>query len=125
MFSSVLSTQRHVFEHPFGIRYVQPTRHGIRLHLESNRSLDSLLSGLLPCRAPMSTAHDEIYGLDGVRICARVRHGVELRWRGQPTSIRITGPSQRAFQKAEAALAEQIQSHGGEACWLASDTWTP
>ncbi|MBM7174014.1 hypothetical protein JQK87_37795, partial [Streptomyces sp. G44] len=66
----ILNAQRHFFEYPFGIRYVQPTSHGIRLHLESNASLDSLLSGLLPCRSPMRTGRDEIYGLNGVRICA-------------------------------------------------------
>jgi hypothetical protein len=125
VFYWVLNSQRHFFEYPFGIRYVQPTPHSIKLHLESNESLDSLLGGLLPSRAPMRTGRDEIYGLNGVRICARTDHGIELRRLGQPTSIQLTGPSRRAFQKAEAALAQQIQSNGGEACWLAGDTWTP
>ncbi|NED35830.1 hypothetical protein [Streptomyces sp. SID8499] len=125
VFYWVLNTQRHYFEYPFGIRYVQPTSEGVRLHLESNTSLDSLLSGLLPCRSPMRVGRDEIYGLNGVRICARTDRGIELRRLGQPTRIQLTGPSRRAFQKAEAALAQQIQSNGGEACWLAGDIWTP
>lgn len=43
---------------------------------------------------------------------------------GQRTSIQLTGPSRRAFQKAEATLADRIHSNGGEASWLAGDTWT-
>ncbi|MEU0213924.1 hypothetical protein ABZ281_01995 [Streptomyces sp. NPDC006265] len=125
VFYWILNAQRHFFEYPFGIRYVQPTSHGIQLHLESNASLDSLLSGLLPCRSPMRHGRDEIYGLNGVRICARTDRGIELRRLGQPTSIRLTGPSRRAFQKAETALAQTIQSNGGEACWQAGDAWTP
>ncbi|MER5347126.1 hypothetical protein ABT030_43975 [Streptomyces mirabilis] len=125
VFYHVLNTQRYFFEYPFGIRYVQPTSQGIRLHLENNDSLDSLLSGLLPGRAPMRTGRDQIYGLNGVRICARTDRGIELRRLGQPTSIRLTGPSRRAFQKAEEALAQRIQTNGGEASWLAGDTWTP
>lgn len=120
----ILNTQRHFFEYPFGIQYVQPTSHGIRLHLESNASLDSLLSGLLPCRAPMRTGRDEIYGLNGVRIYTRTERGIELRRLGQPTSIWLTGPSRRAFQKAETAVVQQIQRNGGEACWKAGDAWT-
>ncbi|MFD6967390.1 hypothetical protein [Streptomyces sp. NPDC059949] len=120
----ILNAQRHFFEYPLGIRYVQPTVDGLRLHVESNASLDSLLAGLLPTRVPMRTGRDEIYGLNGVRICARTERGIELRRLGQPTSIQITGPSRRAFEKAESALAHQIQSSGAEACWLAGDTWT-
>jgi hypothetical protein len=120
----ILNSQRHFFEYPFGIRYVQPTAQGVRLHLESHASLDSLLGGLLPCRAPMRTGRDQIYGLNGVRICARTERGIELRRLGQPTSIQLTGPSRGAFHRAEAAVAQQIQSNGGEACWLAGDTWT-
>lgn len=103
---------------------MQPTTQGVRLHLESNASLDSLLGGLLPCRAPMRTGRDQIYGLNGVRICARTERGIELRRLGQPTSIQLTGLSRGAFHRAEAAVAQQIQSSGGEACWLAGDTWT-
>jgi hypothetical protein len=124
-FHWILTVQRHFFEYPFGIRYVQPTSQGIQLHLESNASLDSLLSGLLPCRSPMRAGRDKIYGLNGVRICARTDRGIELRRLGQPTSIRLTGPSRRAFQKAETNLAQRIHSNGGEACWLAGDAWTP
>ncbi|MCX4850528.1 hypothetical protein [Streptomyces sp. NBC_00893] len=114
VFYRVLNSQRHFFEYPFGIRYVQPTPHSTRLHLESNVSLESLLSGLLPVRSPMCTGRDQIYGLNGVRICARTDRGIELRRLGQSTSIQLTGPSRRAFQKAEAALAQQIRSNGGE-----------
>ncbi|WP_327740427.1 hypothetical protein OG749_45925 (plasmid) [Streptomyces nojiriensis] len=120
----ILSSQRHFFEYPFGIQYVQPTAEGIRLHLESNASLDSLLAGLLPGRMPVGTGRDEIHGLNGVRIWARSERGIELRRLGQRTSIQLTGPSRRAFQKAEATLADRIHSNGGEASWLAGDTWT-
>ena len=75
----ILGSQRHCFEFPFGIQYVEPTAVGLRLHLESNASLDSLLSGLLPCRMPMGSGRDEIYGLNGVRICRRAERGIELR----------------------------------------------
>lgn len=119
------NSQRHFFEYPFGIRYVQPTAAGLRLHLESNASLDSLLSGLLPCRWPMGTTErDEIHGLNGVRIRARTERGIELSRLGQPTSLQLTGPTRAAFEKAEAALARSVQDNGGEACWLADDTWT-
>ncbi|MDX3206651.1 hypothetical protein [Streptomyces scabiei] len=124
VFYWVLGSQRNFFEFPFGIQYVQPTADGIRLHLESNASLDSLLAGLLPGRVSAGTDDDEIHGLNGCRITARSERGIELRRLGQPTSIRLTGPSRRAFQKAEAALAERIRDHGGEASWLAGDTWT-
>ncbi|MEU2354378.1 hypothetical protein ABZ599_15670 [Streptomyces misionensis] len=120
----VLSSQRRFFEYPFGIDYVEPTADSLSLHLESNASLDTLLSGLLPCRMPMEGGRDEIYGLNGLRIHARSGHGMELRRLGQPTSLKLTGPSQRAFQKAEAALAARVQQQGGQACWLAGDTWT-
>ncbi len=120
----ILSYQRSFFEFPFGIRYVQPTAEGIRLDLESNASLDSLLAGLLPGRVRTGNGDDEIRGLNGCRITARSDRGIELRRLGQPTSIRLTGPSRRAFQEAEAILAERIHDHGGEASWLAGDTWT-
>ncbi|MGW2109407.1 hypothetical protein [Streptomyces sp. NPDC001948] len=120
----ILSSQRNFFEFPFGIRYVQPTEKSIRLHLESNASLDSLLAGLLPGRVPAGTGRDEIHGLNGLRIAARSERGIELRRLGQPAGIQLTGPSRRAFHKAEAALAEQIHADGGEASWLAGDTWT-
>ncbi|RSS84994.1 hypothetical protein EF919_38315, partial [Streptomyces sp. WAC02707] len=123
-FYRILSYQRNFFEFPFGIRYVQPTAEGIRLDLESNASLDSLLAALLPGRVPAGTGHDEIQGLNGVRITTRTDRGIELRRLGQPTSIRLTGLSRRAFQKAETALAERICETGGEASWLAGDTWT-
>ncbi|MET8682396.1 hypothetical protein ABZW18_33745 [Streptomyces sp. NPDC004647] len=124
IFYWVLNSQRHFFEYPLGIRYVQPTAASLRLHLESNTSLDSLLCGLLPCRMPMRTGRDEIYGLNGVRICARTERGIELHRLGQPTSLQLTGPSRRAFEKAEAALAQRVEDNGGEACWLAEGTWT-
>lgn len=124
VFSLILDTQRDFFEYPLGIWYVQPTPEGLRLHLESNASLDSLLGALLPKGAPRHRGRAEIYGLNGVRICERTQNGIELRRLGQPTSIKLTGPSRKAFQKAEAALAEGIQEGGGEACWLAGDTWT-
>ncbi|MFC8949511.1 hypothetical protein [Streptomyces rochei] len=124
VFYRILSSQRHFFEYPFGIRYVQPTTDGLRLHLESDASLDSLLAGLLPGRAQVSTARDQIYGINGLRICARTERGIELRRLGQPASIQLTGPSRRAFLNSETALADQIRSNGGEASWLAGDTWT-
>ncbi|MFE2271434.1 hypothetical protein ACFXB4_19575 [Streptomyces lavendulae] len=124
VFYWVLSSQRSFSEYPFGIRYVQPTAEGIRLHLEGNASLDSLLAGLLPARVSVGTGDDEIHGLNGCRITARSERGIELRRLGQPTSIHLTGPSRRAFHKAEATLAERIRDHGGEASWLAGDTWT-
>lgn len=120
----ILNSQRDFFEFPFGIRYVQPTAEGIRLHLESNRSLDRLLPGLLPGRMPLGTDDDTIYGVNGLRITARGERGIELRKLGHPTSIQISGPSRRAFQKAEAALAQRIHDQGGEASWLAGDAWT-
>ncbi|MFB8000331.1 hypothetical protein ACFC4G_47225 [Streptomyces sp. NPDC056002] len=120
----ILSSQRNFFEFPFGIQYVQPTAEGIRLRLESNASLDSLLAGLLPARVSVGTGDDEIHGLNGCRITARSERGIELRRLGQPTSIQLTGPSRRAFHKAEATLVERIRDHAGEASWLASDTWT-
>ncbi|MFH7598026.1 hypothetical protein WDV06_23435 [Streptomyces racemochromogenes] len=55
----VLGSQRNFYEFPFGIQYVQSTADGIRLHLESNASLDSLLSGLLPGRVRVGTGDDE------------------------------------------------------------------
>ncbi|MFF5393172.1 hypothetical protein ACFY5H_33460 [Streptomyces sp. NPDC013012] len=73
---------------------------------------------------PASTGCDEIQGLNGVRITARTDRGIKLRRLGQPTSIRLTGLSRRAFQKAETALAERTCEIGGEASWLAGDTWT-
>ncbi|MGV9341248.1 hypothetical protein [Streptomyces sp. NPDC003688] len=124
VFHWILSAQSDLFEYPFGIRYVQPTTAGVRLHLESNAALDNLLASLLPTRMPAGTGHDEIYGLNGVRICARSERGIELARLGQPTSIQITGPSRRAFLKAETAIAERIRSNGGEASWLAGDAWT-
>ncbi|OLO25875.1 hypothetical protein PZ61_0236270 [Streptomyces sp. MNU77] len=123
-FYRILSYQRDFFEFPFGIRYVQPTAEGIRLDLESNASLDGLLAALLPGRVQAGTGHDEIQGLNGVRITARTDRGIELRRLGQPTSIRLTGVSRRAFQKAETTLAERTHDIGGEASWLTGDTWT-
>ncbi|MFI5987814.1 hypothetical protein ACIBEA_44055 [Streptomyces sp. NPDC051555] len=120
----ILNSQRDFYEFPFGIRYVQPTADGVRLHVESDASLDSLLAGLLPARMPVGTGQDEIYGLNGVRIHARTERGIELRRLGQPTSLQVTGPSRRAYQKAEATLAHRIQTNGGEACWQAGGTWT-
>lgn len=85
VFYWVLGSQRNFFEFPFGIQYVQPTADGIRLHLESNASLDSLLAGLLPGRVSVGTGDDEIHGLNGCRITARSERGIELRRLGQPT----------------------------------------
>ncbi|MFJ9078176.1 hypothetical protein ACIRO3_23510 [Streptomyces sp. NPDC102278] len=124
MFYWVLSSQRNFCEYPFGIRYVQPTAEGIRFHLGSNASLDGLQAGLLPARVSVGTGDDEIHGLNGCRITARSERGIELRRLGQPTSTHLTGPSRRALHKAEATLAERIRDHGGEAGWLAGDTWT-
>ncbi|MEU5958260.1 hypothetical protein [Streptomyces sp. NPDC047525] len=124
MFYRVLNSQRRFFEFPFGIRYVEPTEAGVRLHLESDDSLDTLLGGLLPCRMPVGTGREEIYGLNGVRIRARTERGIELHRLGQPTSLQLTGPSRRGFSKAEATLAQRIQNAGGEACWLAAGAWT-
>ncbi|MEU5137705.1 hypothetical protein [Streptomyces californicus] len=123
-FYRILSFQRDFFEFPFGIRYVQPSAEGIQLDLESSASLDGLLAALLPGRVPVSTGRDEIHGLNGVRITTRTDRGIELRRLGQPTSVRLTGLSRRAFQKAEAALAERTCDLGGEANWRAGDTWT-
>jgi hypothetical protein len=123
-FYRILSYQRAFFEFPFGIRYVQPTAEAIRLDVESNASLDGLLAALLPGRVPAGTGHDEIQGLNGIRITARTDRGIELRRLGQPTTIRLTGLSRRAFQKAETALADRTRDIGGEASWLAGDTWT-
>ncbi|MGW3882807.1 hypothetical protein ACWEC4_22200 [Streptomyces sp. NPDC005055] len=120
----VLGSQRDYFEYPFGIQYVQPTAAGLRLHLESNASLDSLLSGLLPCRMPIKSGRDQIYGLNGVRICARTDQGIELRRLGQPTRLQLTGPSRRAFEKAEAALAQRVEDNSGEASWRTKDRLT-
>ncbi|MFD8726078.1 hypothetical protein ACFV2H_51300 [Streptomyces sp. NPDC059629] len=125
VFYHVLSSQGAYCEYPFGIRYVQPTPQGLGIHLESSAALDNLLSTLLPCRTPVGSGQDEIYGLNGVRISARTEHGVELRRLGQPTSIRLTGASRRAVGQAEAALVDRIRHIGGQACWLADDTWTP
>ncbi|WP_055533891.1 hypothetical protein [Streptomyces graminilatus] len=119
----VLGSQRLLFEYPFGIQYVEPTKAGLRLHMESNTSLDKLLSGLLPCRMPMKTGRDQIYGLNGVRICRRTERGIELRRLGQPTSLTLTGPSRRAFESAEATLVQRVEDHGGEACWR-TEGWT-
>ncbi|MFF6829246.1 hypothetical protein [Streptomyces longwoodensis] len=124
VFYQVLSCQRRFFEYPFGIRYVEPSADSLGLQLDSNASLDSLLSGLLPCRMPMGDGRDEIYGINGLRVHARTTHSVELRRLGQPTSLRLTGPSRRAFERAEAALVARVHENGGEACWLAGDTWT-
>ncbi|WP_329046723.1 hypothetical protein [Streptomyces sp. NBC_01422] len=124
VFYRVLGSQRDFSEYPFGIRYVQPAPDFVRLHLESNASLDSMLAGLLPRRTPMGTGRDEIHGLNGVRIHSRTERGIELRRLGQPTRLQLTGPSRRAFQKAETALAERIHSAGGEASWLAGANWT-
>ncbi|MFG3134558.1 hypothetical protein ACGFZU_43670, partial [Streptomyces tendae] len=123
VFYQVLSSQRSLFEYPFGIRYVEPTTVGVRLHVESNESLDGLLSGLLPCRMPVKTGQDQIYGLHGVRICRYTEQGIELRRLGEPTSLKLTGFSRRAFSNAEAALARRVEEHGGEACWRSAD-WT-
>ncbi|MET8747839.1 hypothetical protein [Streptomyces sp. NPDC004728] len=103
---------------------MQPTEKSIRLHLESDASFDSLLAGLLPGRVPVGTGRDEIHGLNGLRIAARSERGIELCRLGQPAGTQLTGPSRRAFHKAEGALAEQIHADGGEASWLAGDTWT-
>lgn len=118
----VLSSQRSFFEYPFGIRYVEPTAAGVRLHVESNESLNGLLSGLLPCRMPVKSG-DEIYGLNGTRICRRTEEGIELRRLGQQTSLKLTGCSPRAFANAEAALAQRVEDYGGQACWR-SEGWT-
>ncbi|WP_445521376.1 hypothetical protein [Streptomyces sp. NEAU-174] len=124
VFYQVLSSRQNFFEYPFGIKYVEPTTGGLRLSLESNASLESLLCGLLPCRMPIKPGPDEIYGLNGVRICRRTERGIELRRLGQTTSLTLSGPSRRAFEKAEAALARRVEDAGGEACWRAEGTWT-
>lgn len=124
IFYQILSSQRPFAEYPFGIRYVQPTAAALRLHLESNASLDTLLGGLLPRRAPMGTGPDQIYGLHGLRIRRRTERGVELHRLGQPTSLQLTGPSGRAFLNAEAALAKRVTDNGGEPCWRTEHTLT-
>ncbi|MFD7899062.1 hypothetical protein [Streptomyces sp. NPDC059743] len=125
IFYWLLNSMRDYFEYPFGIRYVQPTPDGLRLHLESPASLDRLLAGLLPCRVSFDHREDdEIYGLYGVRICARTETGIELRRLGQPTSLKLTGLPRRVFDKAEAALAQQVEENGAEACWRTQNAWT-
>ncbi|MFI1205606.1 hypothetical protein ACH4VR_40330 [Streptomyces sp. NPDC020883] len=125
IFYQILGTQRHYFEYPLGIRYVEPTADGVRLHLDSSKSLDSLLRGLLPRRVSHNNRkRDEIYGLYGVRICARTDHGIELRRLGQPTSLKLTGLSRRAFARAEAKLLRWAEEDGAEACWRAEGDWT-
>ncbi|MFD6329271.1 hypothetical protein ACFWGI_06790 [Streptomyces niveus] len=58
IFYQILSSQRPFSDYPFGICYVQPTAAALRLHLESNASLDTLLGGLLTRRVPMGTGPD-------------------------------------------------------------------
>ncbi|MFF3275998.1 hypothetical protein ACFYWU_34430 [Streptomyces chrestomyceticus] len=121
----VLSTQRDFFEYPFGIQYVEPTADDVRLHVESARSLDLLLSGLLPCYMPVGPGErGELYGLCGVRICARTERGIELRRLGRPGSLKLTGPSRRCFAQAEARLLERVEDNGGQACWRTEGRWT-
>lgn len=124
VFYRVLASQSQFFEFPFGIRYVQPTTAGLRLHLESTRSLDYLLSSLLPCRMPSLIGRGEIHGLNGVRIHTRADRGIELQRLGQPTSITLAGPSHRAFEKAEADLLKRVAEEGGQPCWRAGQQWT-
>ncbi|WP_331727028.1 hypothetical protein OG215_41810 (plasmid) [Streptomyces globisporus] len=117
IFYRVLSGMRDFFEYPFGIQYVQPAETGIRLHLESSASLDRILAALLPVRAPVNFGDDQIYGLHGVRIVARTENGIELQRLGDTVSLKLSGPSRRAFAKAEAAFADQLERNGAEACW--------
>lgn len=117
VFYQLLASQRQIHEHPFGIPYVEPTPNGLRLHLDGTESMASLLSGLLPQRVPFRSERDQIYGINGLRIVARTRHGIELRRLGQPTSLRLTGCSASAFAAAEATLVQQTQDSGNEACW--------
>ncbi|MGI5262291.1 hypothetical protein [Streptomyces angustmyceticus] len=93
--------------------------------LDSKKSLDSLLRGLLPRRISHNNRdRSEIYGLYGVRICARTKEGIELQRLGQPTSLKLTGFSRCAFDRAEAKLVQWAEEDGAEACWRTEGDWT-
>jgi hypothetical protein len=81
----------------------------LRLHIEGNKRADHLLNGLLPC----CERSGEVHGLNGMRIRQRTKHGIELNRLGRPASLWLTGPSRRAFERAEEDLAQRVRQLAG------------